>query len=107
MNIPGFENRQYLVQLPETHQWFSTNNRHVQRPVLIHQINDSIYQSLSLKITDLPKYGIPPEMIRPVCITAGASERAFLRNLNRQNRWPARKDRLPPVEDFSEMHSQN
>jgi hypothetical protein len=107
MNIPGFENGQYLIQLPETYQWLSTNDGHVQRPVLVHQTNDSIYQSLSLKITDLPKYGITPEMIRPVCIAAGASERAFLRNLNRQNRRPAGKDRLPPVEDFSEMHSQN
>ncbi len=107
VNIPGFEDGQYLIQLSETHQWFSTDNGHMQRPVLIHQTNHSIDQSLSLKIADLPKYGISPKMIRPVCITARASERAFLCNFNRQNRWTAGKNGFPPVEDFSEMHSQN
>jgi hypothetical protein len=49
---------------------------------LVHQTNDSIYQSLSLKITDLPKYGITSEVIRTIGITAGAGERAFLGNFN-------------------------
>src|SRR4051812_28136318 len=57
MNIPGFENWQDLIQLPETHQRFSTDDGYMQRPVLIHESNHSIDQSLSLKITDLPKYG--------------------------------------------------
>jgi hypothetical protein len=83
VNIPSFENGQNLIQLPETYQRFSADNGHVQRAVLIHQPDHSIYQLLSLKITDLPKYGITPEMIRPVRITTGASQRAFLRNLNR------------------------
>src|SRR5580765_8791104 len=72
MNIPRFKNRQDLIQLPEAYQGFSAHDGHVQRPVLIHQTDYSIDQSLSLKITDLSKYGITPEVIRSVRITAWA-----------------------------------
>src|SRR6187399_1301652 len=107
MDIPGFEDGKYLVQFLVSHQRFSSNDGYMKRLVLIDEANHAIHQRLTLKVADLPQYGIAAEMIRPVGITARATERTLFGNFDREDWWPAGKYRFPATEDFLHLHSQN
>ena len=91
--------RQDRVQLAIADERFAADDRHVQRLVPIDQRDDAVDELLALEVADLPQRDLAAEVIVAVGVAAGASQRAFARDLDGKGRGISAEDAAPCSED--------
>lgn len=89
------EPREDLIQLTETDERLSADDRHVQRIVFVDELEKPFDEFLSLVIADLAQRHLSAEVLITVGVTAGAAQRALSRDFNRQGGAVAAQNSSP------------
>jgi hypothetical protein len=55
------------------HQWFSTDQRNMQRTMFAYEINHAAHQRIPTKVTQLAQRSAGPQMGIPIGVTSGTS----------------------------------
>src|SRR5207244_4472616 len=85
-------------------QRLTTNNRQVQRAIMIDQLEHSFYQRSSLVVADLPQKNTLTQMVVSVRVTACAMEGTFFRNFDREEWSAASQDGFPTFQNVYRRH---
>src|SRR5215210_4139381 len=93
------QQRQNRVQLLVPHERFAADNRYVQRPMTIDQIDDAVDQRLALEVADFAERQVAAQVIVAIGVAARAVQRAFTRDLDRQRRLIPGEDSTPRGQD--------
>ena len=80
------QQRQQRVQLAVADERLAADDRHVKRPVPIDQVDHAVDQLLTLEVAHLAQREVAAEMIVAIGVAAGAVQRAFARDFDRQRR---------------------
>src|SRR5262249_13177968 len=86
LNPHPAQDRQDAIQLAESHQGFSTNNRHVYRAMAADKRQHAINQSLPLIVAYCSKRAKIPQMLWFIGVTTRAAKGTFAGDFDRQHR---------------------
>ena len=101
MNLARGKLRQDLSELAVANQRFTTDDRHVERPVAIDERHEALHELVALVVVQASQRDVAAEMIVAVGVAAGTTERTLARDLDRDVRAVARKDAAPCLNDFA------
>ena len=95
VNAAFGEDRQERVQLAVADERLAADDREMQRTVAIDELDDAVDELLALEVADLAQRHLAAEVIVAVGVAAGAVQRAFARDFDRQRRRVAGKNSTP------------
>ena len=95
VDTPLCKLRQDMVELAKPDERLAPDDREVQGAMPIDEPHHAVDERLSLQIPDIPQGHAAPEMVVAVGVAAGAAERTFPSDFDRERRTISAKDAAP------------
>ena len=92
------------LELAESHERLAADDRQMQRPPLLDEIEHAVDEFLSLVVGELAQHDVAAEMRVAVRVTARTPERTLARDLDRQIRAIPLQDPAPGLDDGTAFH---
>src|SRR5262249_12162613 len=109
MNAALRQDRQQRVQFAVPHQRFAADDRQMERPLPVDDLQHAVDQLLSLQVLDFSQLDVAAQVVVAVGVAPGAVQRTLASDFQRQRWCVSGQDPSPGAEDpihlFTIMHA--